>query len=385
MQKELLAMIYLAGCGVSGVVPDKDYGNELDMAVLYKVSESHFLTAAVGLALKSAGIKLSDEWEQAVSKAVRKNVLFDIERAKLLSFMEQRGIWYLTLKGIVLKDYYPAAGMRQMSDNDILFDYSFCDEVHEYMKSQGYITDFVGDGKHDVYKKLPVYNFELHRALYDEAHQEGFAAYYENVKERLVLNAGSSFGYPFTDEDFYVYITSHAYQHYTGSGTGIRTLLDFYVYLKAKEADLDFAYIEKECEVLGIAAFEQQNRSLCKKVFDTDELNEPEDLQQCMTEEEKNMFQYYLTSGTYGTVGRGVKNRLKILRNKKGCVEKLKYIWKQLFPGYNTYKHYAVSCKCKSRFVQSLFGWFHRMFIVLFAKSWRKQMNKEIKTIKKMK
>lgn len=383
MKKDFLAMIYLAGCGVSGVVPDKDYCSELDMSALYRVSKKHLLAALVGITLKSTGVKLPDEWEQEISKAIRKNVLFDIERAKLLSFMEQKGIWYLTLKGIVLKDFYPAVGMRQMSDNDILFDYSFSDDVQEYMESQGYEAAYVGMGNHDVYKKKPVYNFELHRALYGEAYQEGWAEYYGNVKERLVLNAGSSFGYHFTDEDFYVYIVSHAYKHYSGGGTGLRTLLDFYVYLKAKDADLDFAYIKKECEVLGIAEFEQQNRSLCKKVFDAAELPKMEDWEQSMSVEEKDMLLYYLTSGTYGTRERNWENAVRKFRKKSDSVAKLKYMWNRLFPGYDTYKFYAGSCK--SKFVQSLVGWFRRVLVILFTKSRREQVTKEIMTIKKLK
>ena len=40
-----------------------------------------------------------------------------------------------------------------------------------------------------------------------------------------------------------------------------------YVYLDAKEQSLDFDYIRKECEVLGIRDFEEQSRSLCKKDY----------------------------------------------------------------------------------------------------------------------
>jgi len=379
----LLSMLYLAGCGVSEVVPDKDYCSKLDMSALYKVSRKHLLTALIGISLTSTGLKLPDEWEEEIQKAIRKNVLFDIERAKLLSFMEQKGIWYLILKGIVLKDFYPAVGMRQMSDNDILFDCSFCDDVQEYMESQGYEAVSIGVGNHDVYKKNPVYNFELHRTLYGEICQDRWGAYYGNIKERLVLSSGTSYGYQFTDEDFYVYIVAHAYKHYTGAGTGLRTLLDFYVYLKAKEADLDFAYIKKECEVLGIAEFEQKNRSLCKKVFDAPELLGMEDWERSMSVEEKDMLLYYLTSGTYGSMERNWENAVRLFRKKSDSMAKLKYMWKRLFPGYDTYKFYAGSCK--SKFVTSLVGWFRRALVILFTKSRRELMKKEIKTIKKMK
>ncbi len=382
MKKELFDMMYLAGCGINGFVPGKEYCDTLDLPVLYKVSKRHFLVALIGATVKEAGVELPKEWEQAISKAVRKNVLFDIERAKLFSFMEQKGIWYLPLKGIVLKDYYPAVGMRQMSDNDILFDYSFCDEVQEYMKSQGYEAVSVGVGNHDVYKKEPVYNFELHSALYSELHQDGWAEYYGNVKDRLILDDNSSYGYHFTDEDFYVYITSHAYKHYAGSGTGLRTLLDFYVYLKAKP-EMDFAYIEKECEVLGIKEFERLSRSLCKKVFDAAVLNGIEDLEQRLSTEEKDMLSYYLSSGVYGTVERGVENRVRKFRKKSGSKSKFKYLWSRIIPDMQVMeKHYPFFYKHK---ILLPIGWLYRLLRVLFDKKRRKNMMKELEVLKKVK
>lgn len=295
--------------------------------------------------------------------------------------MEQKGIWHLPLKGVILKDYYPAVGMRQMSDNDILFDYSFCDEVREYMESQGYEAVSVGVSNHDVYKKEPVYNFELHSALYSELHQDGWAEYYENVKDRLVLNSGTSYGYHFTDEDFYVYITSHAYKHYVGSGTGLRTLLDFYVYLMAKP-ELDFAYIEKECEVLGIAEFEQRNRSLCRKVFDTDSYKGMETFMQQLSVEEKDMLLYYFSSGVYGTVERGVENRVKKFQKKSGSKSKLRYLWSRLIPDMEIMeRHYPFFYKYK---ILLPVGWLYRVLKVLLDKGRRNLVVREIKAVKKM-
>lgn len=382
MEKTQYDMIYLAACGVDGVSPDKEFLNGLDMEELYRFSFGHFMDALVGTTLKQVGADLPKGWNEHISKAVRKVVLFDTERAKLFSFMEQKGIWYLPLKGIVLKDYYPAVGMRQMSDNDILFDYSFCDEVQEYMESQGYEAVSVGIGNHDVYKKEPVYNFELHSTLYSELHQDGWAEHYGHVKDRLVLNSDSAYGYHFTDEDFYVYITSHAYKHYAGSGTGLRTLLDFYVYLKAKP-EMDFAYIEKECEVLGIAEFEKRNRSLCKKVFSGEALRGMEALERSLSREEKEMLLYYLTSGAYGTVERGVENRVKRYQEKGLKMSKFRYSWDRLFPGYDTYKVYAPNVK--GRFLQSVVGWFRRVFVVAFTKDRRRSVTREVRTVRKVK
>lgn len=388
MEKEVYGMLYLAACGIAGEIPDKAYCEQLEVSVLYKNSRKHFLTALIGTTLKKADLPILPEWEQAVFKAVRKNVLFDMEREKLFAFMESRGIWYLPLKGIVLKDYYPAVGMRQMSDNDILFDYGFCGEVQGYMESQGYTTVSVGKGNHDVYEKLPVYNFELHSALYGEQHPEHWDLYYKNIKERLLLTEGTSYGYHFTDEDFYVYLMSHAYKHYAGSGTGVRTLLDFYVYLKAKP-ELDFQYIEKECEVLGIAEFEKQNRSLCKKVFDvgsfadalTGEITGMAALEQSLSGVEREMLYYYLTSGVYGTVERGVENKMKKFQKQSGSASKVRYLLSRLIPdGKFMEQNYPFFYRYK---ILLPVAYVLRLLRVLLDKKRRGNMVREIKIVKK--
>ena len=382
MDKLHYDMLYLSACGINGICPDRVVLGEVNEKELYRISYMHFLDALVGTALKKAGIPVPQYWNEHISKAIRKVVLFDTERAKLFSFMEQKGIWHLPLKGIILKDFYPAVGMRQMSDNDILFDYSFCDEVQAYMEAAGYEAVHVGVGNHDVYHKEPVYNFELHSALYSETHQDGWAEYYGNIKDRLVLTEGTACEYRFTDEDFYVYITSHAYKHYAGSGTGLRSLLDFYAYLKAKP-ELDFSYIEKECKVLGIAEFEKRNRSLCRKAFSGEVLKGMESLEHSLSEEEREMLLYYLTSGAYGTVERGIENRINRLKEENVKNSKMRYVLQRLFPGNDTYKHY--SGKCRYKFVQSIFGWVHRVFVVLFTKSRRERILREIKAVKKIK
>lgn len=381
MWKVYYDMIYLAACGVNGVSPKREYLNELDMAKLEQVSHAHMLDALVGMTLKP-WVSISKEWAERISKAVRKNILFDAERAKLLAFMEQQGIWYLPLKGVILKDYYPAVGMRQMSDNDILFDESFRDVLKEYMKSQGYKGVNVGLGNHDEYEKKPVYNFELHRALYDTLHGNEWRDYYKDVKKRLIPDSGSSYGYHFRDEDFYVYILSHTYKHYSGSGTGLRSLLDFYVYLKAKEQEMDFAYIQRECEVLGIAEFERLNRGLCKKVFSQADVSKWKELEWRLSEEEKDMLENYLSLGVYGTVGRRVENRMGKFRKKSGSDSRLLYLLTRLFPDMETYKNYYPFFY-KHKWLLPV-GWLYRALRMLFSKKRRKKMVKEIKAVKEV-
>ena len=123
-------MLYLASIGINistKCKPDEKClehyrTNEENMKALFCMSARRFIDALVGTTLKRAGVTLPKYWEDRMVKAIRKVLLFDAERKKLCAWMDREQIWYLPLKGIILKEYYPSVGMRQMSDNDILFD-----------------------------------------------------------------------------------------------------------------------------------------------------------------------------------------------------------------------------------------------------------------------
>ena len=383
-------MLYLASFGINHKSnPDESClaryrTNEENRKELFRMSAKHFIDALVGTTLKQAGVALPKYWEERMVKAVRKVILFDAERKKLCAWMDSEHIWYLPLKGIILKDYYPSVGMRQMSDNDILFDADAWERVEKHMLSEGYEAESVGKGNHDVYQKAPVYNFEMHRSLYGKGHDERWVEYYSDIKNRLLSDQPEgSCGYHMRDEDFYIYITSHAYKHYSGSGTGIRTLLDFYAYLKAKEESLDFDYIRTECKKLGIGDFEQHNRILCRKVFAPQQTYNRDSFEQSLSADELEMLQYYLSSGVYGTLDRMVENRME--RQKKtdgrGKLSKLTYYRHRVFPGMELYENYPLLVK--HRFLIPAY-WFYRIVRMLFSKKRRNNMLREVKTVKKV-
>lgn len=394
-------MLYLLSCGVNKTKPQQNIleqykSDDRKLMQLYRFSKQHFVEALTGTVLKQAGVTLPDPWEKDMAKAVRKVILFDAERARILSFMEQRGIWYLPLKGIILKKFYPSVGMRQMSDNDILFDEAFAEQVREYMVSLGYEVISFGEGNHDVYEKEPVYNFELHRALYGAAHDNNWEQYYRDVKERMIREEGSSYGYHMKPEDFYIYIMCHGYKHYQGGGTGIRTLLDFYVYLESLHSEMDFAYIEKECETLGLSEFEKRNRALCRKVFgdnafaelpaeervpDTAAHTTKEIITKALSQEELDMLQYYMTSGVYGTFDHRIENNVKKY-SKNGGSSKLRYVIKRIFPGMETYQYYPFFYKHKWLLPVC---WLYRLLRVVFQRERRERILREADAVRKVK
>ena len=330
-------LLYLMACALQGVSAREEILADADLKQLLIMARKHSVASMVCMALEKTAIfanadeSVKKQWLEAKNKAVRKNMLLDAERKVILHELEIQGIWYMPLKGSILKDWYPKPGMREMADNDILFDPAGRKQVREIFQNRGYKTVSFGKLNHDEYEKPPIYNFEMHVSLFHGMYKE-LAEQYENVKERLLPVDGTAYQFAFTPEDFYVFALAHAHKHYSHSGTGVRTLADIYVMDRHLGGIIDRDEVEQKLTQLGIAEYEQHSRVLAEKLFSAVRpLAEIE-----LTEDEKGMLLYYCDATTYGTVGNSVNNRLHELQEGSEDITlwtKLKYCGVRLFPG----------------------------------------------------
>ncbi len=287
-------LIYLVSCAINEKTPDAKRIADMDLEALYKLASKHYLAAVVATALKAAGVN-DEKFAAAFKSSVLKNATMDMEMAALFKELDAAGIWHIPLKGTLLQHLYPIYGMRQMSDHDILFDAGRAEDVKNIFEKLGFQTEHFGSSNHDVYYKLPVSNFEMHRALFGPGQNEKLVTYYRDIEKRLL---GDSYEKNLSPEDFYIYITAHEYKHFSGAGTGLRSLLDTYVYLQKEKLDMD--YVTAEAEKMGIAEFEASNRSLAQHLFSGGKL----------TESDMEMLEYILSAGVYGKRTIRVQNRL---------------------------------------------------------------------------
>lgn len=333
--RELL--LYLMACALQGVSAREEILADADLKQLLIMARKHSVASMVCMALEKTAIfanadeAAKKQWLEAKNKAIRKNMLLDTECKAILHELEIQGIWYMPLKGSILKDWYPKPGMREMADNDILFDPSGREQVREIFQNRGYKTVSFGKFNHDEYEKPPIYNFEMHVSLFHGTYKE-LTAQYENVKERLLPVDGTAYQFAFTPEDFYVFALAHAHKHYSHSGTGVRTLADIYVMDRHLGDIMNRDEVEQKLTQLGIAEYEQHSRVLAEKLFSAVRpLAETE-----LTEDKKEMLLYYCDATTYGTVGNSVNNRLHELQEDSEDITlwtKLKYCGVRLFPG----------------------------------------------------
>lgn len=290
---------YLAASALHGVVPSLE--ESVDPDALYRFCNFHSITSIVAMALERvwkthpADPEMMKTWRQARDKAIRKNILLNAERERILAHLESIGCWYMPLKGSLLQFDYPVFGMRQMSDNDLLCDPEKSAEIRKFMMESGYSCEQFMQGHHDEYNRKPVYNFEIHRSLFKPEEAPLLAEYYKDIHNRSVKDEGTEYGYHLSRSDFYIYITSHALNHFQESGIGIRWLMDVYVFLEKYAGELDRDYVDRELEKLGALEFERWCVRASRILFGAPAR------EAAVSEEDMPILDAFFASGTHGT------------------------------------------------------------------------------------
>lgn len=366
LPKVVCDLVYLLACAVHSRKPDLSIASEMDFEALYQFSKFHSLTAMTYMAIDYPDILALAEpsvisaWKEEKDRAIRKNMLFDAERKLILADLEAAGIWYMPMKGAILQKYYPKYGMRQMGDNDIYFDKSREKDVKKIMKSHGYKTvKSTVKCNHIEFEKDPMYLFEMHTGMVGASTTE-FIDYYDKIKSKMIKDDVSDYGYHLSPEDFYIYMVVHEFKHHQTGGTGLRSLVDKYIFVSQNGDCLNWNYVFGEISKLGIVDFERQTRELAMKFFKEalpiSELN--------LSYDEKACLMGYANSGTYGTMQKIVSQGIDDLQCDKGKItfsDRVRYMWSRIYPGREWLK--VVSPVCAKHKILLPFFLIKRMFL----------------------
>ena len=372
----------LASLSLAGKKLEQIPYSDKDLEAVFEYVKISGISAITFMALEDA-LDVIDEnsymfdWKKLRLNSIRRNLLFDQERNAITNFFEQNGIWYLPLKGSVIKDMYPNPEMREMNDNDILIDLDGREKAKEFMLERGYELkpndkgEFDDKGNSDEYIKKQFFYFELHKFLIEERYSPEQDKYFRHIKDRLIKDADQAFAYHMTDEDFYLYMLCHAHKHFSRNGMGIRFLMDEYVFLKEKGETLDNDYINKKISEFGLEQFDKDLRKVSHMAFDLDkDYNESE-----LSDSEKALYDSCLGAGIFGNIETRWKNEAYEMNARStDAITKKEYIKNRLFPDENWYRMYHPFVH-KHKIVKPFFT-VYRLTVLAFRG--RKNVKKEI-------
>lgn len=297
------------------------------------------------------------------------------QRDVVIKKLTGSGIRVLPLKGCLLKEMYPRAEYRQMADLDMLIEIKNAPKAREIMLSLGYKNVQYDNEAHDTYELPPYMNIELHTTMVSS--QYDYSKYYSNIWDRafpVYDESGISTGrYDLSWNDYYIFMIVHLAKHYYTSGTGIRTVMDIFVFLKKHGNDLDETYLKDEFSKLKLTEFRESVEALSMVWFGDGKY----------TSALEEMEKYIYTSGAYGTFQQKIENKISDLTANSQSIgaAKRKYFFKRMFMSYDVMCH---SYRVLRKFPFLLpFCWIHRWFDALFKK--RDAIKSEIEIMRKTK
>lgn len=202
-------------------------------------------------------------WKHAVNNDMTQQYYLEL----VTDAFEKHGIDYMILKGLSLAKLYPTTDCRQSGDCDIYVGKDTAEIVQPIMEELGFTTERIDEyGHHDVYRIDKLGMFELHHDLVDKSYK--WEKTISKSLNRLVKVDGYEHCYTMTPEDFYVYTLCHAAKHVARGGSGIKSMLDLWLYTRCYKDKLDYNKLNSFLEECGVLKFHMSVMELCDMWFE---------------------------------------------------------------------------------------------------------------------
>lgn len=259
-------------------------------------------------------------WENYTYTELTRTITMDHERGQLFARLDEAGIDYMPLKGLLLREYYPKTSMRQMTDNDILYDPTGREQLLRIMRKAGYKMTACGENSDDFHKP-PYATFEFHRTLFFD--EKDFCPRFDGLWHRATRDPDHPHAFVMDVSDNYLYTVAHMYKHYSTNGCGVRFLADVYLLYTKENARLDWPYMEAEFRKMGILDFARLVQRLALDLFEDRELD-PDEMQ---------MLTVCMQGGVFGDSKLTLVRRLNAQGAQlSGSAQRRRYMWRRLFP-----------------------------------------------------
>lgn len=294
MNRTAKALIGLLRAAINGELWEPDDG--VVWADLLKLARYHQLESVLYYPLRDRR-DVPEEVRKALESAHRLAVFRDVQQDHIAQTVSDAltaaRVPHVLLRGALLKYDYPFPDMRGMSDLDYLVrmeDYPTIQQVAEGLGARHYETD----GGHFSFTFPPQLVVEFHPNLIHVASPVGTAI---NPGWQYVRPDSGPYRQELTEEGFYLNMLCHLAYHFADGGTGVRSVLDLWVY-RRHSPQPNHVIVRRELERAEMLEFAQQIEGLAEGWFGSP----------VTPYENPELERYILDSGTYGTVRQAVLN-----------------------------------------------------------------------------
>ncbi len=329
----------------------------------YSLSKKHTISHLIALGLELSGLT-NDENE--FYKKFQKQKLSALYRQERINYhfekqcevLEGNKIPFMTLKGSVIKEFYPESWMRTSSDIDILVKEKDLKRAENTLKEQ---LSYTGEKK-GHYHNVSLFSadgvhLELHFSIKEA--MKNIDALLQKVWDYAEKKEGKGFQFRQTNEFLMFHIIAHMYYHFMSGGCGIKSIID--LMLLEEKLPFNRAEVLKMCEQCEIDKFYTALLKLANVWF----------LGEGHTELTLFMEEFIFAGGVFGTSlnNTKIKNAYKKSR-LNNFLEKVFLPRDHMIPSYPVLKKHGWLLP---------FCHFHRIVKKLFVGNGLKKAKKEIR------
>ena len=228
---------------------DVDWDKLLDYAQRHQVQGIVYVQCRAFLESKPEYVEIANKLRTAHSAALYYAVNRQAETAGLRAALNAEGIENFIIKGAEVAQFYPIPALRTMGDLDLVVHADARERAHEIMLERGFRNVAKDPDREWQYYKNRL-EYELHdRLVYYEAvnidaHERYFNDFWPYVKDGEL------------DWSFhFMFLLLHLRKHMMNAGTGFRHFMDLAVVARGAADRLDWPWIERELERLGLLRF----------------------------------------------------------------------------------------------------------------------------------
>ncbi|MBO4734228.1 MAG: nucleotidyltransferase family protein [Clostridia bacterium] len=300
-----------------------DVPSVFDWSAIWKLACRHRLEALISQTVKDTpGIPddIRKAMQRSVLTAIAKETKLDYAAKQIESALSSANIPFAALKGLVLKNDYPASYMRYMSDLDYYIKPEDKTAIRRAMDGLGgkLISTDSGDEGYLLFDWVVV---EFHGTLLYEkkrsVHPYAAWGFVDSSQKKL------------TEEGFALNLIGHAVFDLSGAGPGIRYVLDQWIYKNRHKPQPDWEAVNGRLMKDGIYKAASNIYGLAEYLFGEGE----------ETPLYSEMADYVLKSGLYGNMER------KAASEAAQSGGRLKAAWRQVFRNRKEFENRYVWVK----------------------------------------
>ena len=338
----LTRLVSMALHGVEEMPFPQECNAEKLQEIIYKQQLSSMVWPVISRQKDDRWKQLAQRMDKGYQQLVLKSLTQKFEIDALKEAMEQEGMDCLPLKGPIMQNYYPDPTYRSMGDFDVLLKDFDRDRVKAFMLAQGYDFGDANEDYHDSYFKKPRMCVEVHSALKGKSLVEKVSAaekWMAGLWERCKPINNKKHIYQMKLEDFYIHLLLHMYENFNNKGTGLRSLVDLYVFLQAEKENMDWSYLNGQLKELKLQDFSDSMERIGNACFSKEQTE--------LDNDSALVLEFFVDGGIYGS--RKNQETLRVARDnsssyaKKSLSAKMKVVFQ---PAKVLKRRYPVLKKC---------------------------------------